>query len=286
MTIGSGVLATSDEARKEKRGPDTAILLADTMGSYEDVDSHARLQKVIMIPDDGVYAAIAGDVSRGAQLVPCICTFLKEIPKSERTFGKIQIAIAEGCFLYKHHVFTLFELPKLRLPPHAFNPNQTLEPELNEKIQAAWEQFDLGCDLVIAAFDDERKAYIFESNAQEHAVHHRTFPGFATIGSGGGNALFWLSRRQHTLGLFPLRAAYHAYEAKLTAEGSAHVNEHLDIVVATSSDHWFCTTHKAVHGEKEHPEINLANLRRLLKRHWIKNTDDIGAVIRPSISQT
>ena len=182
MTIGIGVLATSDEARKEKRGPDTAILLADTMGSYGDVDSHARLHKVIMMPEDGLYAAIAGDVSRGAQLVPCICTFLREIPKGERTFGKIQIAIAEGCFMYKHHTFTLFELPKLRLPPHSFNPNQELDPELDKKIQKAW-----------------------------------------------------LSRRQHTLGLLPLRAAYHAYEAKLTGEGSAHVNEHIDLVVATAS---------------------------------------------------
>jgi hypothetical protein len=278
MTIGIGVLATSDNGRKEKRSPDTIVLVADTMGSYEDVDSHARLHKVIMLPEDRVYAAIAGDVGKGSQLVPCICTFLREIPRGERTFGKIQIAIAEGCFQYKHHLFTLFKLPELRLPPHAFNPNQKLEPELNERVQAEWAEFDIGCDLLIAAFDDERKAYLFESNAHQHAVHNRTFPGFAAIGTGGENALFWLSRREHTLGLLPLRAAYHAYEAKLTAEGSAHVNKHLDMVVATASDHWFCTTHKSLHGEKEHPEINLVNLKRLLKRHWIRRTDDIGVV--------
>jgi hypothetical protein len=277
MTVGIGVLATTEEARKEKRTPDTAILLADTMGSYEDVDSHSRLHKALMFPDDRLYAVASGDVAKAAQLLPCICTFLREIPRGEKTFGKIQVAIVEGCFHYKHHIFTLSELPRLRLPPHAFNPNQRLEPELNERMQAEWMSFDIGCDLVIAAFDDEGRAYLFESNAQQHAVHHRSFPGFAAIGTGGDNALFWLTRRQHTLGLLPLRAAYHAYEAKLTAEGSAHVNEHLDLIVATSTDHWFCTTHKSVHGEKEHPAINIPNLKRLLKRYWIKSTDQIGA---------
>lgn len=267
------------------RTPDTVILVADTMGSYADADSHARLHKLLMFPEDRMYAVASGDVSRAAQLLPCICTFLREIPKGERTFGKAQIAIAEGCFAYKHHLFTLFELPNLRLPPHAFDPNQTLEPALNEKIQEAWSQFDMGCDLVIAAFDDEGKAFLFECNAQQHVVHNRSFPGFAAVGSGADNALFWLSRREHTLGLLPLRAAYHAYEAKLTAEGSAHVNEHLDIAVATVSDHWFCTTHRSLHGKKEHPDINLSNLKRLLEEHWIKKTDDIGVVITKSASQ-
>ena len=285
MTIGIGVLATSEEARKKNTVPDTAILLADTMGSYEDVDSHARLHKLLMFPDDRVYAVAAGDISRAAQLMPCICTFLREILPGERTFGKTQIAIAEGCFQYKHHLFTLMEMPKLRLAPHFFGPNQKLEPELNEKIQAEWMKFDIGCDLVIAAFDDTGKAYLFEANAQRHEVHNRSFPGFAAVGTGGDNAIFWLSRREHTLGLQPLRAGYHAYEAKLTSEGSAHVNKHIDLLVATSTDHWFCTTHKSVHGEKEHPEINIANLKRLLTKYWIKNTDPIGAVIKASVSQ-
>ncbi|MGB7599973.1 MAG: hypothetical protein WBM24_06690 [Candidatus Sulfotelmatobacter sp.] len=280
MTIGIGVLATSDSGRREKRTPDTVVLLADTMGSYQDVDSHARLHKVLMFPDENLFAATAGDVSRAAQSLPCICTFLREVPKGQKTFGKIQVAIAEGCFHYKHHLFTLLELPRMRLPPHAFNPNQKLDPELNEKMQVEWAKFDFGCDLVISAFDDGGKAYLFEANAQQHSVHHRSFPGFAAIGSGGDNAMFWLSRRTHTLGLLPLRAAYHAYEAKLTSESSAHVNEHLDMVIAPSTDHWFCTTHKSLHGEKEHPEVNISNLKNLLKRYWVKNTDAIGMVTR------
>jgi hypothetical protein len=277
MTIGIGVLGSSDEGRKVRHIPDFAILLADTMGSYEDADSHSRLHKALMFPEDRVYAVAAGDVSKAAQLIPGICTFLREIPAGERTFGKIQVAIAEGCFQYKHHLFTTFELPKFRLAPHAFNPNQKLDPELNEKIQAAWNDFDIGCDLIFAIFDDTGTACLFEASGHEHAIYTRNFPGFAAIGTGAGNAIFWLSRRTHTLGALPLRAGYHAYEAKLTAEGSAHVNKHLDLIVATASEHWFSTTHTSLHGEKEHPEINIPNLKKLLRKYWIKKTDDIGA---------
>ncbi len=285
MTIGIGVLATTDEGRKAKRVPDTAILLADTMGSYDDADSHSRLHKAIMLPDDRVYAACAGDVSKAAQLLPCICTFLREIPVGARTYGKIQTAIAEGCFQYKQHLFTTFELPKFRLAPHAFNPNQKLDSELNEKIQAAWDQFDCGCDLIIAAFGDDGIAYLFRVMSQEHAVYSEQFPGFSAIGVGADNAIFWLSRRAHTMGLLPLRAGYHAYEAKLTAEGSGHVNQHLDLIVANADEHWFSTTHKSLHGEKEHPEINVQGLKKLLREYWIRKTDELGAVIKPSAAR-
>jgi len=281
MTIGIGALATSDEGRKNKLTPDTAILIADTMGSYEDIDSHARLHKILMFPEDRVYAAAAGDVTLAAEMIPGICSLLREIPRGERTYGKIQQALANGCFEYKSHKFTLFELPRHRLAPHAFNPNQKLDADLDVKIQAAWSEFNVGCDALVVVFDDMGTAFLFELLGQEHTIFTRNFPGFAAIGTGSGNALFWLARRQHTLGLLPLRAAYHAYEAKLTAEGSAHVNEHIDILVATANEHWFCTTHKSLHGEKEHPEINLLSLQRLLKKYWVKKTDDIGVVIKP-----
>lgn len=278
MTIGVGVLATSDDGRLAKRVPDIAILLADTMGSYEDIDSHARLHKTLMFPEDRIYAVAAGDVTKAAQLVPGICTFLREIPKGERFFGRIQTAIANGHFEFKHHLFMLNELPKLRIAPHAFDPNQKLEPELNEKIQAAWANYEIGCDLIIAAFDDNGTAYLFEANGHDHIIHTRNFPGFAAIGSGADNAMTWLARRAHTLGMLPLRSAYHAYEAKIAAEASGHVNKHLDMLVMTADDYWFSTTHRSLHGLKDHPEINLANLRRLLKKHCLKKTDPIGTI--------
>lgn len=272
MTIGIGVLATSPEGRKKGIVPDVLVLMADTMGSFGDVSSHERLHKVISMPSEKFYATIAGDVSRGAQLVPCICSFIKDIPEKERTFGSIQRAIAEGCYQYRHQLFTLWELPRLRLPPHAFNPNQKLEPELNNKIQGAWENFDLGCDLVIGVFDKDERAYLFLVSASEHEVRNMSFPGFASIGVGSENAMFWLSRRKHTLGYPLLTASYHAYEAKVMAENSAHVNKHFDILVATGSDHWICTTHAKLSAEKEHPEVNIKALKKLYRKFGPRET--------------
>jgi hypothetical protein len=48
MTVGIGVLATTKVGRDKRIVPDTAILIADTMGSYEDVDSHPRLHKAFI----------------------------------------------------------------------------------------------------------------------------------------------------------------------------------------------------------------------------------------------
>jgi hypothetical protein len=275
MTIGIGVLATTTDGRKAGIVPDSVVLVADTMGSFDDADSHARLHKVITLPNVGLYASIAGDVSHGAQLLPCIAGFIEEIPKQERTFGRIQAAIAEGCFQYKHHLFTLSELPRLRLAPHTFSPNQKLDPNLNALVQGEWEKFDIGCDLVVAVFDKDQRAYLFCVNGQQHEVQNVSFPGFCAVGTGAESAMFWLSRRQHTLGFSLIRAAYHAYEAKIMAEGSAHVNEHMDILVANGSEYWLCTSHAKLSLEKEHPQITIKAMRDLYKKYGPRDTSKL-----------
>src|SRR5208282_5016990 len=271
MTIGIGVLADSVEGRKKKIVPDTLILIADTMGSFGDTDSHARLHKACMKPEHGVYCVIADQVDKGAELFEVICNCVAGVPKSERTYGRILTALAEACLSYKRHKFEICELPKLRLPPQWIDP-RTVPPDLQRTVQERWEDFDIHCDLVLGVFDNNGCAWLFQVKGKEHEILNVTFPGFSAIGSGADNALSWLSRRQHTLGLIPVRAAYHAYEAKLMAEGSAHVNKHSDIVVATNESHWFCTTHKSVSGLPEHPEINIKNLKRLFKRYGIRDT--------------
>ena len=276
MTIGIGVLATSEAGRTNRLRPDTAVLIADTMGSYGDVDSHQRLHKVIMMPDERLYATVAGDVTNGAELMPVIASFVREIPAGQRSYGRLQKAIAKGCFTYKSEKFTLLGLPRLRLAPEVFDP-RNISSELNATIQAAWKEFSIECDLIIAAFDDSGMAYLFEMCGADHTLKTHSLPGFAAIGTGFENAIFWLSRREQTHGVLPLRAAYHAYEAKLMAESSAHVNEHLDILVATKDEHWFCTTHRSLHGEKEHSEINVLNLKRLYRKYGCRKTDGIGA---------
>ena len=271
MTIGVGVLATTAEGRKNQIVPNAVVLIADTMGSFGDVDSHARLHKVMTLPEVGLYATVAGEVDKGAELVPVIANFLSLVPKLQRTYGSILQALAAACFAYKGNKFTLTELPRLRLPPEVFDPRKT-SPEISAIVQDAWDKFDIGCDLILAVFDGTGRAHLFQITGAGHEISNVSFPGFAAIGVGAENALFWLSRRQHTMGIPLVCSAYHAYEAKLMAEGSAHVNKHLDIIVATNDDHWVCTTHAKLTAEKEHPEINIAAMKKLFKKFGPKDT--------------
>jgi hypothetical protein len=258
--------------------PDTAILIADTMGSYGDVDSHARLHKAFMFPDADVYAVAADQVDRASELLFAFAKWLKDIPKAERTYGAVVKTLASVCYGYKREKFTVHEFPKLRLPPKEMDP-ATVTPELNAIVQAQWEKFSIGCDLIVAAFCGDGTVCFLQVNGLDHEICNIVFPGFGAIGAGSENAIFWLSQRQQTLGQLPLRAGYHAYEAKRMAEASAHVNEHLDIIVATNEGHWFCTTHPSLHTEKEHPEINIKNLKRLWKRYSPRDTSKLGTVV-------
>jgi hypothetical protein len=275
MTIGIGVLGTSDSGRRKHIVADTAVLIADTQGSFGDVDSHARLHKTFEFPESGVYAVVADRVECGAELMPMVSAAIGSVSKHQRTYGTIMRAIADACYAYKRDKFTICEFPKLRLPPKELDP-VTVTPELNATVQASWEDFNVGCDLLIAAFDRNGRAFLFHMDSREHDLRNTSFPGFWAIGSGSENALFWLSRRQHTLGMLPLRAGYHAYEAKLMAESSPFVNEHLDVIVATNDDHWFSTTHKTLHRGKEHPDINITSLAKLFKKRAPRSTEDLG----------
>jgi hypothetical protein len=271
MTIGIGVTATSLEGRQKNVVPDTAILIADTMGSFGDVDSHSRLHKTFMFPDVGMYAVAADQVDRASELLFTFAKFLKDIPKAGRSHGAIVRSLASVCYGYKREKFIAHEFPKLQLPPQELDPT-TATSQFREKVQKRWEDFSIGCDLVVAAFCGNGTVCFLQLSGATHEICNLAFPGFGAIGVGSENALFWLSRRQQTLGQLPLRAGYHAYEAKRMAESSPHVNDQLDIVVATNEEHWFCTTHPSVHTEKEHPEINIKNLKRLWKRYSPRDT--------------
>ncbi len=281
MTIGIGVLATSAAGRAARIMPDTIVLMADTMGSYEDVDSHARLHKAFMFPEAGMFAVAAGRVDRAGEVMSSIDKFLARIPKPERSFGVIMRTISEVCFGYKHEKFIAHEFPKMRLPPIAMDPAM-VTPELDAKIQKQWEQYTLGCDLIIGVFCNNNGACLIQVDNSSLDIENQTIPGIATIGVGSEAASFWLSRREQTFSESPLRSAYHAYEAKRMAESSAHVNEHLDILVATIDDFWFCTTHTSGHPYKKHPEINVENLKQLWVQYGPQNTSAIGETDRKS----
>lgn len=280
MTVGIGVLATSPEGRDKKKIPDTVILMADTMGSYEDVDSHARLHKVFMFPKSRMFAAAAGRVDRAGEVLSSIDKFLLRIPEQTRSFGSIMRTVADVCFGYKHEKFIAHEFPKMRLAPKPIAATE-MTLALDAKIQKRWDKYDLGCNLVIGAFCD-KGACLIQVDGISLDVENMTIPGIAAIGAGSEAANFWLSRREQTFGNLPLRSAYHAYEAKLMAESSAHVNGHLDIIVASDHDFWFCTTHTSAHPYKKHPQINLENLRELRAKYGPQDTSAIGELNKKS----
>ncbi|MFZ3342562.1 MAG: hypothetical protein WA213_16890 [Terriglobales bacterium] len=274
MTVGIGLLATTLGGRDKKVVPDTAILIADTMGSFGDVDSHDRLHKAFMFPEVGLYAVAADQIDRAGEVLSAIKDALATLPKDRRTHGEITRTVAAVCYGYKRGKFTTHEFPKLRLPPTELDPTM-VTPHLNAIVQEKWEQFSIGCDLILAVFCNTKAPTLLRVSGVEHEIENVVIPGFAVIGIGEENARFWLSRRQQQFGQQPLRAAYHAYEAKVMAEASAHVNEHLDIVVATDDDHWFCTSHAAVPRYKVHPEINVKNLKRLYRRYGPHETSGL-----------
>jgi hypothetical protein len=287
MTIGVGVLATSETGRAKQLLPDTAILVADTMGSFGDVDSHGRLHKTMAFPEEGVYATAADRIDRAAELLPMMCRFIAdEAPRARRTYGDIMRALAKACFCYKVDRFAVSELPKIRLAPEVFDPRKC-PPEIDAKVQPLWENFRIGCELIIAAFDCNGQALLFAMSGQDETIEPVGFPGYAAIGSGAGNAMFWLSRREHVMGMLPERAAYHAYEAKLMAEASPHVNEHLDLTVVTANDHWFISSHPLLGpaSGKAHPTITLPMLKKWVKRYGVRSTEQLGrkAEQRPTL---
>jgi hypothetical protein len=276
MTVGIGVLATTQGGRDARIIPDTAILIADTMGSFGDVDSHDRLHKAFTFPEVGMYAVAAGEIDKAGELLSALEKGLGIIPKAERSHGEITRAAAAVCYGYKRGKFTTHEFPKLRLAPKELDPTM-VTPHLNAIVQERWEQFSIGCDLIIAVFCNTKSPTLLRVSGVEHEIENMVIPGFAAIGIGEENARFRLSRRQQQFGYPPLRAAYHAYEAKIMSESSAHVNKHLDIVVATNEQHWFCSTHKlAPHPHPEHSEINIKNLKRLWNRYGPKDTSKLG----------
>jgi len=276
MTIGIGVLATTETGRVNMRVPDTVILMADTMGSYEDSDSHARLHKAFLFPESEMFAVASGRVDRAGEVMSSVDKFLKRIPKGQRSFGAVMRTILEVCFGYKREKFIAHEFPKLRLPPRLFDPSRKIPPNLDARIQKRWNKYPLGCDLIIGALCNQG-AILIQVWGASLDVENVTTPGIATIGIGSEAAAFWLSRRQQTFGNCPLRSAYHAYEAKIMAESSAHVNEHLDIIVATDKKFWFSTSHPSAHPYPKHPEINLENLKEMWKRYGPQDTSGLEA---------
>ncbi|HET6841138.1 MAG TPA: hypothetical protein VFK06_05545 [Candidatus Angelobacter sp.] len=283
MTIGIGVLASDPHDTTIK--PNHLVLLADTMGSFDDEYSHARLHKLFAFPENDLYVAAADQIDVAAALVPMINFHVSQAPEATRSHGDIGRAIAQAVFLFRSERFIMTVFPKYGLPPGSIAPDalisassliagMALAPEdVREKIQQEWENFNIGCDLLVGAFNCDGYGCLFSLYGQDVAIHTRSFPGFWAIGSGGENAKFWLSYRAHTLGMGLKRSAYHAYESKVMAESSAKVNEHLDMIVATKGKHWHQSTHRP--SDKSDCPVTFDDFRKYWDIYGPKETESI-----------
>ncbi len=232
MTIGIGVLARQESLRNDANAnPNTIILMADTLGSWADQYSHGRVHKAICFPKEQIYAVAANRIDKASEFMPMIAATLGSIQPADREYAHILHSIVMSAHNYKRERFNIEIVSKFFVTPFNLEALQRLPDPVQGEARKAWEEFDIGVDLVIGTFDGRGRAFLFVIDGRG-TVENLTFPGYAAIGSGGDNAMFWLGYREHVLSMSPRRAAYHAYEAKLMAEKSPHVNSELDIVFA------------------------------------------------------
>jgi hypothetical protein len=268
MTIGIGVLASSSEVEPTRR-PDHLILLADTKGSFGDDFSMNHLHKLFAAPDIGLYCAGAGLMDRAAELFKTVHVFLKEI-KGLTGYGRVFQAVHGAADTYKRVCFKYDVLPKYAyLIPKLRDDFD--ESDLTPTLLKEWQAFDFGCQFIAGSFDLEGRAVLFVIDGTGE-VTNLTFPGFAAIGSGANQAMFWLSYRHHNLGFSVKRAAFHAFEAKVMAESSPFVNEQIDLIIA-SKEKWFIAGRSIP--KPEGIPVSIAELRELLSIYGPKETDEL-----------
>jgi len=110
-------------------------------------------------------------------------------------------------------------------------PTALLPPVLNGPLLEEWKKFDIGCDMLVGVFERHNLPYLFSVDGATATVENISMPGFGAVGI-YDKAMFWLSRRAQVLSMGVNRTAYHVYEAKLMGEGSPHVNEHIEFLIA------------------------------------------------------
>jgi hypothetical protein len=124
---------------------------------------------------------------------------------------------------------------------------------------------------LIGAFDHNGQAFLFYLPG-DGRVQNFCFPGFAAIGSGADNAIFWLGYRRHTLACALKRSAYHAYEAKRMAETSPHVNDRIDMIIAKKGEQ-INLNHR--HLSVENCPVSITELSTLFKEFNVKDTGSL-----------
>jgi hypothetical protein len=266
MTIGIGVLASDGAGIK----PNYLILLADTKGSFGDSYSMSRFHKLFLAPDRRLYAAGAGQMDRASELFEVIKDVSQIIEGGTERYGSIVESVSGGADLYKRVRFKLDVLPRFARMPQSL-PDMFTDSDLSPALLAEWRDYDFGCQMLVGAFNNGGQVFLLYVDGNGR-VTNLTFPGFGAIGSGSDNAMFWLSYRNHNLGFPIVRAAYHAFEAKIMAESSPHVNEKLDMLLA-DKDKWFFMSDSTP--APENAPVTILKLREMFSIYGPKETDDV-----------
>jgi hypothetical protein len=260
MTIGIGVLAS------ENVKPDSLIMISDTMGSFEDAYSTSELHKLHAIPSEEIYSVSSDLIDRaGEQINMLMNVFSRDYP-SPRTYPDILRALVKTASMYKDLRFQTDALPRFRMGLDDWFKVQ--DPEFRKLLLIEYQNFYVGCQTLVGTFGENGQAYLFNLPG-DGTVHNCTFPGFAAVGSGANNAVFWLSHRKHKFSCSVKRSAYHAYEAKRMAESSPHVNERIDMVIARKGKHFL------FHQDKQEiagAAVSVPELKKMFKKFNIRDT--------------
>lgn len=234
LTIGIGVLCSS-RGRETPCGPDTILMLADTMGST-DTDSTNELGKMFVRPDQNLYAVAAGSIPTASMLFHTMAEGFEGI-KKERGHGSFWHSLNRSVNGIRSELFKWNVLHANHVVGN--EAIGTLCMDKPENILEAWRTYDFGVQMLLATFGDDGRAllYFIGSTGQPEAgfVHFVEFPGHFSIGAGAPNAEAWLNFRGQRLDFSVERSLYHAYEASLMAASAPSVNEQIEVDVITKA---------------------------------------------------
>lgn len=225
MTIGIGALCGSNGPKR----PDTIIMASDTLGSYGDVNSTVALHKLFVFTPPILFAVTANDVSKAASLLTKIGTYVGDLP--DRSYGWITKAIAGAVTSYRTARFQDERLGDFSLDATGDWKAEAQKLGILKAVLRSYRKTSLDCELLVGSLDRDGVAALFYIGS-DGKVFPLAHPGFAAIGTGSDNAMFWLSFRQQEHHMSLQRTAYHVYEAKRMAEQSPHVGKEIELLVA------------------------------------------------------
>ena len=188
-------------------------------------------------------------------------------------YGSIVESVSGGADLYKRIRFKMDVLPRFARMPQSL-PDMFTDADLTPSLLEEWRTYDYGCQMLVGAFNQDGQAFLLYIEGTGE-VQNVTFPGFGAIGSGLSNAMFWLSYRNHNLGFPVRRSAYHAFEAKIMAESSPHVNEKLDMLIANKDKWSLISDNLPASGNVGNPPITIQELWEMLSLYGPKQTEDL-----------